>query len=162
MINLEPCPYCGPNEKYAPYFRHPHEHYSTWVVACGYCESRTCDFDTQEQAAEHWNRRPDPVKRVHPDQADSTLNTALPAYTDLTALARSLYSAAFDYGDAAGKPGPNPHYQRVMNAHGRLRYAFHVLLGTEPEDESELAVINRARRDDGRPEIKVKGRSRAV
>ncbi|HEX7909148.1 MAG TPA: hypothetical protein VF534_13825 [Paraburkholderia sp.] len=98
------------------------------------------------------------AERTHPDQTDSTLDATLPTWPELNTLMRSLYSASFDYGNAAGKPGPNPHYLRVHNAQGRLRYALHVILGTEPTDENELAQINHARREDGRPEIRIKGR----
>lgn len=98
-----------------------------------------------------------PVERVHPDHTDSTLNAALPTWSDLSVLMRGLYSASFDYGAASMKDEPNPHYFRVSNAQGRMRYALHVLLGTEPADGNELWQINRARRDDGRPEIKVRG-----
>lgn len=102
----------------------------------------------------------EPIARVHPDHTDSTLNATLPTWSDLSTLMRGLYSASFDYGAASMKDARNPHYQRVSNAQGRLRYSLHVLLGTEPTDANELAQINHARRDDGRPEIKVRGTGR--
>lgn len=97
-----------------------------------------------------------PVERVHPDLTDSTLNATLPTWPELNTLMRSLYSASFDYGYESGKPVRNPHYLRVQHAQGRLRYALHVILGTEPADENELAQINGARCADGRIEIKLK------
>jgi hypothetical protein len=85
---------------------------------------------------------------VHPDKSSSTLGVTPPTWSDLNRLIYSYYSHSFDYGADCGD------VRRVHIAEGRLRYAFHVLMGTQPTD-AELGVINLAREVDGRPLIEI-------
>ena len=49
-MELKPCPFCGGEAHFV--------NGSTWL-ACAGCGAETSFFDTQEEAAEAWNRRAD-------------------------------------------------------------------------------------------------------
>jgi len=58
---LKPCPFCGGNSEA---FHHLTISRDYWYVECyteyndnECCESRTCEFDTYENAKEAWNTR---------------------------------------------------------------------------------------------------------
>jgi Lar family restriction alleviation protein len=63
MLELKPCPFCGGKPKvYDIYKKHVDaDTRKVWKVMCGArvdCCALLNDFDTPEEAADAWNRRP--------------------------------------------------------------------------------------------------------
>ena len=62
-IELKSCPFCGEEgaicSAYWDFENNKPQEGSPFVVECTECLARTDKFETQEQAAEAWNRRAD-------------------------------------------------------------------------------------------------------
>ena len=52
MINLKPCPFCGGEAILLSNFRG-----AEYFIECRVCTVETAPYDTEEEAAEAWNRR---------------------------------------------------------------------------------------------------------
>ncbi len=53
-IKLKPCPFCGGEARYFPFWN---ENPADYWVRCKICGCETACYDTQEDAAVAWNRR---------------------------------------------------------------------------------------------------------
>lgn len=58
MIELKPCPFCGGKAFLAEYdYKFDTGYVPTYGVECTGCNAAIYDCDTEEEAAEAWNRR---------------------------------------------------------------------------------------------------------
>lgn len=54
MSRLKPCPFCGGEARPTSWL---HSESETYVIQCDNCHLDMGEFDTEEEAAEAWNRR---------------------------------------------------------------------------------------------------------
>ena len=58
MHELKSCPFCGSSAFLAEYdYEIDYGYVATHVVECNGCHTTTFEYDTEEQAADAWNRR---------------------------------------------------------------------------------------------------------
>ena len=58
MHELKSCPFCGESAFTAEYIYHLDQGYVTMhFVECNGCHATTFEYDTEEEAANAWNRR---------------------------------------------------------------------------------------------------------
>ena len=76
MNNIKPCPFCGWKSRV-------HKYLGKWYARCNKCNAYSAPYDTEEQAAEAWNRRAgepcDLCRHAPPSSGDGKPCTMCPA-----------------------------------------------------------------------------------